>query len=108
MQRPARRFRRRTVRVEVEYIGEAGARTETATTLGAGGLFIESESPPKPGSVLELRFRLPGSDICHEIRGRVVWARRPGDPGRHAPGMGIQFTDKPATALLAHELETLD
>ncbi len=108
MQRPARRFRRRTVRIEVEYIAEEATRTETATTLGAGGLFIESESPPEAGSVLELRFRLPGSDICHEIQGSVVWTRRPGDPGRHVPGMGIQFTDKPATALLAHELETLD
>ncbi len=108
MQRPTRRFRRRTVRIEVEYIDAAGARSETATTLGAGGLFIESESPPKTGSVLELRFRLPGSDTCHEIKGRVVWTRRPGDPGRHAPGMGIQFTDKPAIALLAHELEALD
>ena len=107
-QRPTRRYRRRTVRVEVEYIGETGARTETATTLGAGGLFIESGSPPKTGSVLELRFRLPGSDVWHEIPGRVVWTRRPGDPGRHAPGMGIQFTDQPAIALLAHELETLD
>ena len=108
MQRPARRFRRRTVRIDVEYISEAGARTETATTLGAGGLFIESESPPKPGTLLELRFRLPGSDTHHEITGRVVWTHRPGDPGRQATGMGIQFTDKPAIALLAHELETLD
>jgi uncharacterized protein (TIGR02266 family) len=108
MRRPARRFRRRTVRIEVEYVGEAGARTETATTLGAGGLFIESDSPPKTGSSLELRFQLPGSNSVHEIEGRVVWTHRPGDPGRQVSGMGIQFTDKPAIALLAHELETLD
>ncbi len=108
MQRPARRFRRRTVRIEVEYVSEMGTRTETATTLGAGGLFIESESPPKPGSLLELRFRLPCGGTCHEIKGRVVWTHRPGDPGRHSPGMGIQFTDKAAIALLAHELEALD
>jgi len=40
--RPTRRFRRRTVRIEVDYQSpEGGLLREYATTLGAGGLFIE-------------------------------------------------------------------
>jgi len=45
-----RRFRRRTVRVLVEYLSDAGLCRETATTLGAGGLFIESQQPLPKGT----------------------------------------------------------
>jgi Tfp pilus assembly protein PilZ len=54
-----------------------------------------------------VRFRLPGGTVLHDIEGRVVWRRRPEDPGQHAPGMGIEFTDRGAAAKLARELETL-
>ena len=102
-----RRFRRRTVRVLVDFHGGTGIRCEYATTLGAGGLFIETETPLHEHSALKMRFRLPGSGTTHEIEGRVVWRRRPHDPGSHSPGMGIEFTDRAATASLARELETL-
>jgi uncharacterized protein (TIGR02266 family) len=106
-QRPKRRYRRRTVRVLVEYVSDAGLCIDAATTLGAGGLFIETDTPLPEHSSLKMRFRLPGSGTTHEIEGRVVWARRPYDPGSHSPGMGIEFTDRAATAILARELETL-
>jgi uncharacterized protein (TIGR02266 family) len=103
-----RRFRRRTLRVLVEYLCDSGLCCEPATTLGAGGLFIETESPRREGTALKLRFRLPGSGITHEIEGRVVWARSAGAAGGHAPGMGIEFTDRSAAARLARELAELD
>jgi len=103
-----RRFRRRTLRVFVEYLCEAGLRCDPATTLGAGGLFIETAAPQREGTRLELRFRLPGSALTHAIEGRVVWARRPGGPGGQASGMGIEFSDRAASARLARELAALD
>lgn len=106
-ERPRRRYRRRTLRVLVEYVCEAGLSSEPATTLGAGGLFIESEAPLARGATLKMRFQLPGSAVVHEIEGRVVWCRRPGDPGRHSPGMGIEFTDRAGAMRLARELEEL-
>jgi uncharacterized protein (TIGR02266 family) len=106
-QRPKRRYRRRTVRVLVEYVSDAGLCIDAATTLGAGGLFIETDTPLLEHSSLKMRFRLPGSPTTHEIEGRVVWARRPHDPGSYSPGMGIEFTDRAATAILARDLETL-
>jgi len=106
--RPRRRYRRRTVRVLVEHYSDAGLAADPATTLGAGGMFIESESPLSQGASLKLRFRLPGGATEHEIEGRVVWCKRPTDPGHHAPGMGIEFTDRGAAAALARELESLD
>ncbi len=105
---PPRRYRRRTVRVMVEYLTDAGPCCDLATTLGAGGLFIETEEPTLEASMLKLRFQLPGSNRFHEIEGRVVWTRRPtsGDP--NSPGMGVEFTDRRARAELAAELRKLD
>ena len=105
--RPGRRYRRRTVRVLVEYVADTGLAADPATTLGAGGIFIETESPLAESSSLKMRFTLPGSETLHDIEGRVVWRRRPSDPGQHAPGMGIEFTDRNAATRLARELDAL-
>ena len=101
---PKRRFRRRTVRVLVEYLSDTGPRCETATTLGPGGLFIETDSPLAPGALFKLRLRLSEAGIDHEIEARVVWSK--GDAG--APGMGVEFLDRAATQALGRELEALD
>jgi Tfp pilus assembly protein PilZ len=44
----------------------------------------------------------------HEIEGRVVWVRTPAESGPHAPGMGVEFTDRTASARLARDLDALD
>jgi uncharacterized protein (TIGR02266 family) len=92
----------------VDYASNAGMASDPATTLGAGGLFIETESPLPRSSRLKMRFRLPGSSQIHEIEGRVCWAKRPQDGGQHTPGMGIEFTNRSAMTTLARELEFLD
>lgn len=104
-----RRFRRRTVRILVDYVSDQGVHCDYATTLGAGGLFLESDLPLSRGSVVKMRFRLPESDRLHEIEGRVAWlhSQRQGEGGVQAPGMGIQFTDTTAASRLARELEDL-
>ena len=107
IRRPRRRYRRRTVRVLVDYASDAGLCADPATTLGAGGLFIETETPLRKGARLKMRFQLPGSSVVHEIEGRVVWQRRGTEPGHYAPGMGIEFTERTAAAKLAQELESL-
>ncbi len=104
-----RRFRRRTVRILVDYSSEQGVRCEYATTLGAGGLFIETQEPLGKGTVVKMRFRLPEGEELHEIEGRVCWRRggRGEENVQFAPGMGIQFTDSARAARLARELEDL-
>jgi uncharacterized protein (TIGR02266 family) len=105
--RPRRRYRRRTLRVLVEHVSDAGLATDPATTLGAGGMFVETDRPLPHGAHLKLRFTLPGGEARHEIEGRVVWRRRPTDPGQHSPGMGIEFTDRRGANELARELQSL-
>ena len=102
-----RRFRRETLRVEVKYAWNGGMRHEYATTLGAGGLFIETDEPLPEGSPLVLAFQLPGSEIHHEIAGVVVWAHEPAVAARGSCGMGIAFKNRAATAELARELKHL-
>ena len=77
--RARRRFKRRTVRVLVDYAGPEGACFDYATTLGPGGLFIETETPLAAGTPLKVRFRLnaggaPGGDITpwREVRFPLV------------------------------------
>jgi Tfp pilus assembly protein PilZ len=109
--RRQRRFRRRLVRVLVDFYAEGAPRCEYATTLGAGGIFIETEQPLRPGALLRVRFRLPGGSLLHAIEGRVNWQHRLEDAhaGDLRPsGMGIAFTDAAAAARLAHELERLE
>jgi type IV pilus assembly protein PilZ len=105
----ARRHRRQTVRILVDYLSDRGVGCDYATTLGAGGLFIECEEPLPMGSVVKLRFRLPHSDALHELEGRISWTRdgQTGDRSL-APGMGVQFTDPASTGPLARELDHLD
>ena len=70
-----RRFRRLTLRILVDYAAEGTMRCDYATTLGAGGLFIETDEPIDAGTRLKMRFRLPGGQDLHELEGRVVWKR---------------------------------
>jgi type IV pilus assembly protein PilZ len=107
--RRERRFRRRKVRVLVDFQGSTGVRYEYATTLGAGGLFIETEEPIDVGTPIRVRFRLPESDRVHQIEGRVAWHQqaRPDAPTTRAPGMGIEFLDATAAANVARDLEGL-
>lgn len=96
-----------TVRLLVDYAVGGVPRCEYATTLGAGGLFIETEAPPPRGTVLKVRFRLGPESPLHTIESRVVWARPPAEAGATAPGMGLAFLNALASSQLAVELEQM-
>jgi uncharacterized protein (TIGR02266 family) len=104
-----RRFRRRKLRVLVDFRGSTGVRYEYATTLCAGGLFIETEELIEIGKPIRVRFRLPECSQVHEIEGRVAWHQRArsGAPTTRAPGMGVEFLDAGAAAAVARDLDGL-
>ena len=106
-ERRLRCYRRRTVRVQVEYISDAGVCCDTATTLGAGGMFIQTDAPLPIDSTIKLSFQLPGGLLHHEFEGRVVWANRPSLGASGSPGMGISWSDPRASQRLADEIEHL-
>ena len=102
-----RRYRRRTMRVLVEYVSDVGVCCDTATTLGAGGMFIQTAAPLVIGETIKLSFQLPGGSLHHEFEGRVVWANRPSGETSGAAGMGIGWSDPRGSQRLANEIEQL-
>jgi len=106
--RPHRRYRRLTLRLDVSYLAEESGEVASAvaTTLGAGGLFIPTEQPLRPGEPLRVRFRLPGGGPDFELAARVVWANHASTPGvpPSGRGMGIAFRDPAAQRRLVAAL----
>jgi len=94
-----------TVRIRAVYEHAGTEHEATATTLGAGGLFVATDDPPPAGGVLKVRFRVPGGDREYALAARVVWTHRPGDRSSQGHGMGLAFTSPTDVALLAAELE---
>ena len=105
---PSRRWRRRTVSLDVEFVSAEGRRSERATTLGGGGLFVRTADPLPEDALLRVRFRLPGSLAVHAMAARVAWVVEPRDAGPQVAGMGIAFSDPQEIAALARDLESLD
>ena len=103
-----RKHRRMTVRILVDYQARGGIHCDYATTLGAGGMFLETEIVMSRGEAVKVRFRIPGGDVLHEFEARVTWhhAANAESGGKlHTPGVGLQFNDPTLTATLARELE---
>ncbi len=67
----------------VAWEAEGKRVTSRVGTLGLGGLFIYTASPPQVGEVVRLIFELPGG----QVRARAIV--RSCEPGR---GMGVAFT----------------
>ena len=64
--RQSARERRRAERIElmvrVDYKTVDELFSEFARNINEGGMFVETETPPEPGSAVALQFRIPGSD----------------------------------------------
>jgi uncharacterized protein (TIGR02266 family) len=94
-----------TVRIRARYEHAGSEHEAVATTLGAGGLFVATDDPPETGSLLRIRFRVPGASREHALAARVVWTHRAGDPGAQGHGMGLSFTSPADVAAVAADLE---
>jgi Tfp pilus assembly protein PilZ len=100
--RPRRRYPRLTLRVEVVLESADGRVAATATTLGAGGLFVATPTPLEIHEPLVVRFCLPGDDTELCLRAHVAW-RRPAESS--GAGIGVSFDDADARSDLAARLE---
>jgi uncharacterized protein (TIGR02266 family) len=100
---------RAAVELGVDYQSADCKGTAKTLDLGEGGMFVSAANPPEVGTDLEVCFALPESDPL-QVRGRVVWVRRPEEQHPYPAGMAIQFVDLPAedraaiAAFVAHTL----
>jgi type IV pilus assembly protein PilZ len=81
------------VDLEVDYRCEDTFLFAYITDISAMGIFIQTKSPEKPGTRLNLRFSTPTGERL-ELEGEVIWVN-PYRPEAKAgnPGMGIQFVE---------------
>ncbi len=84
--------RREAARVTLELWVEESMEREVyfqrASNLSIGGLFLEGTLPQEPGTVVRVRFTLPGATAPIEARAEIVHA--PESQGR---GMGLRFVE---------------
>ncbi|MFV1957386.1 MAG: PilZ domain-containing protein [bacterium] len=78
----------------------------TSYNFGEGGAFLETDRVHPPGTVLDLKFTLPGLKNKFHLEGEVIYSSvdRASDT---PPGMGIKFTelDTGTQALLSNYME---
>src|SRR5215475_1609981 len=67
-----RRWERTELVVRVDYKTVDELFSEFARNINEGGLFVETDTPPEPGSAVALQFRIPGSAEPIAVMGRVV------------------------------------
>jgi len=58
--------------------------------ISTGGLFVATRDIKSVGTVVRVKFVLPGLPGAVEADAVVRWVREVGDPDHH--GMGVQFT----------------
>jgi type IV pilus assembly protein PilZ len=103
-ERPAdrRAHERIAVDIEVDYRTEDTFLFAYITDISAMGIFIRTNTPEAPGTLLTLRFSPPlGPPI--ELDGEVIWINpyRPGDYDESRfPGMGVRFVNLDDTVRL--------
>jgi len=79
--------------LQVDCKSEGHFLFENATNISEHGVFIHTDKPMKPGTLVELQFTLPESDERLKVLGKVMWVNpfRKDQEKNHNPGMGIRF-----------------
>ncbi|HWP35202.1 MAG TPA: TIGR02266 family protein [Thermodesulfobacteriota bacterium] len=99
-----KRERRRTPRIpiyikvdyKVDLRRDDAPYSDYSANINRDGLFLRSDRPLAPGTLLNLQFALPEDSRVIKVNGRVVWITRDLEErvgGRWEPGMGIEFED---------------
>jgi uncharacterized protein (TIGR02266 family) len=87
--------RRRSARaqflVRVDYSTVDEMFSEFTRDINEGGLFIETDNPRPPGTLVSMQFNLPGSDEPIRTEGLVVRVNDGSDG--NPSGMGIEFDE---------------
>jgi len=83
------------VDIEVDYKSADTFLFAYITDISAMGIFIRTNAPEPPGTLLNLSFTPPGGGPQLNLEGRVMWINpfRPGSYDNINPGMGVQFVD---------------
>jgi uncharacterized protein (TIGR02266 family) len=95
--------------IRIEYRTVGSFLTDYAGNLSQGGLFIQTDNPLPPDSMVRLVFSLPGTPFLFDVSGRVKWSRKDLEDEQQLPGMGVEFiqVDDKVRARIAGYVERL-
>ena len=93
IQNDPRKHPRVPVNIGVEFKINSKWHQTYTSTLGGGGIFIRTINPPKEGTYIAIKFRLPEIGKTVEVEGVVVWSNEYNPEGKKTslPGMGVRF-----------------
>jgi|GEM_PF-6528279 len=80
------------VKMLVDYKSEGNYLFDFSYNLGAGGIFINTQSILPRGSVVVMNFTLPETGDKFEVKGEVMWTQEASATSEASSGMGVQFT----------------
>ncbi len=92
-----RRFPRYPTLISVRYYTSMGQFSGLVENLSSGGLFIATQRPLPPGTMLRMEISNPDTRQLIKLKGRVMWDRHVSISSTERRGMGIQFEDIGAT-----------
>jgi len=90
-----RNKRRVPVKLKVDYRAKENFLFENATNISEHGIFIATDEPLSPGTMIDLQFTLVEPKYKIQALGEVIWTnpKRPNPKENHNPGMGIRFVN---------------
>ena len=93
--RAVRNYPRSRLAAKVRYLTPDHKPFDSVTCeIGGGGVFIETNLPPKLGTALALELVLPDDPTAPiNAQGTVAWIRPREEHYVFFPGMGVQFTE---------------
>ncbi|MCB0307830.1 MAG: TIGR02266 family protein [Bdellovibrionales bacterium] len=88
-----RKHRRVPVKFKVDWKSEGTFLFEKATNISEHGIFIETQEPMPPGTMIDLQFTIPDKPKKIVVLGKVAWVNpvRATSDSNYNPGMGIRF-----------------
>ncbi len=88
-----RKHPRAPIKILVDYWSEDLFRSDYASNISGGGIFIQTTNPFPIGTILQLQLAFPAIPRLIKVTGKVIWVSDYKKGETSVPGMGIQFFD---------------
>ena len=86
-----REHSRHRIEIEIDVSSDHNFYAGMTSDLSEGGVFVATHLERSVGTVVDLAFRLPGSDEPLQAVGEVRWLRTYSESSDVPPGLGIRF-----------------